>query len=70
MIESKGSIDALVATLPDERLESIIATAAAENLWIEALDVLGHVSERQRGQLGDIAAGQPDAVLDGMVRTA
>ncbi len=70
VIESKGSIGALVATLPDERLESIIATAAAADLWIEALDVLGHVSERQRGQLGDIAAGQADAVLDGMVRAA
>jgi hypothetical protein len=70
VIESKGSIGALVATLPDERLEAIIATAAEADLWIEALDVLGHVSESQRGQLGDIAAGQPDAVLDGMVRTA
>jgi len=70
VIESKGSIGALVATLQAERLESIIATAAQAGLWIEALDVLGHVSERQRGQLGDIAAGQPDAVLDGMVRTA
>lgn len=70
VIESKGSIGALVATLPDTRLESIIATAAEANLWIEALDVLGHVSEEQRGQLGDIAARQADEVLDGMVRTA
>lgn len=70
VIESKGSIGALVATLEIERLESIIATAARAELWIEALDVLGHVSEEQRGQLGDIAAGQADEVLDGMVRAA
>ena len=70
VIESKGSIGALVATLPRKRLESIIATAADCKLWVEALDVLGHVSETQRGELGDIAAGQPDAVLDSMVRTA
>jgi hypothetical protein len=70
VIESKGSIGALVATLPTERLEAIIATATAAELWIEALDVLGHVSEAQRGQLGDIAAGQADEVLDGMVRAA
>ncbi len=70
VIESKGSIGALVSTLPAERLESIIATATQADRWIEALDVLGHVSEEQRGQLGDIAAGQPDEVLDGMVRTA
>ncbi|MDX6682939.1 MAG: hypothetical protein QOG94_2978, partial [Solirubrobacteraceae bacterium] len=70
VVESKGSLGALVATLPPERLERIIATAASADLWVEALDVLGHVSERQRGELGDIAAGQPDAVLDSMVRTA
>ncbi|HEV7804191.1 MAG TPA: hypothetical protein VGO80_00105 [Solirubrobacteraceae bacterium] len=70
VVQSKGSLGALVATLPRERLEQIIATAAGADLWVEALDVLGHVSERQRGELGDIAAGQPDAVLDSMVRTA
>jgi hypothetical protein len=70
VVESKGSIGALVATLPRERLERIVATAAAADLWVEALDVLGHVSERQRGELGDIAAGQPDTVLDSMVHTA
>jgi hypothetical protein len=70
VVESKGSLGALVATLPPKRLEQIIATAASDDLWIEALDVLGHVSEVQRGQLGDIAAAQPDEILDGMVRTA
>ena len=70
VVESKGSLGALVATLPTERLETIIATAAEQDLWIEALDVLGHVSEAQRGQLGDIAAGQDDEVLDSMIRAA
>jgi hypothetical protein len=70
VVESKGSLGALVATLPSERLESIIVTAAERELWLEALDVLGHVSEVQRGELGDIAAGLPDAVLDSMVRAA
>ncbi len=70
VIESKGSIGALVATLETKRLESIIATANAADLWVQALDVLHHVSEEQRGELGDIAAGQADEVLDGMVRAA
>ena len=39
-------------------------------LWIQALDVLRYVDERQRGELGDIAAGQDDEVLDGMVKAA
>ncbi len=70
VVESKGSLGALVATLETKRLESVIATASAKRLWIQALDVLRYVDERQRGQLGDIAAGQADEVLDGMVKTA
>jgi hypothetical protein len=70
VVESKGSLGALVATLETERLESIIATANEAGLWVEALDVLRYVDERQRGELGDIAAGQADEVLDGMVKTA
>lgn len=70
VVESKGSLGALVATLPTARLESIIATANSADLWVQALDVLRYVDERQRGQLGDIAAGQADEVLDGMVKAA
>lgn len=70
VIEAKGNLGALVALLPPERLETIIRTAADRDLWLEALDVLGHVSERQRGRLGDLAAAQDDVVLDSMVGTA
>ncbi len=70
VVESKGSIGALVAIIPVPRLESIIATANADGLWLEALDVLRWVDERQRGQLGDIAAAQADEVLDGMIKAA
>jgi hypothetical protein len=70
VVESKAGLGALVATLPPTRLETVVATATDADLWIEALDVLAHLGERQRGQLGDIAAGQADEVLDGMVRAA
>jgi hypothetical protein len=70
VVESKQSLGALVALLAPERLEDVIAAASTADLWIEALDVLGHVSERQRGALGDIAAAQPDEVLNSMVRAA
>lgn len=70
VIEAKKNISALVALLPDERLEDVIATASSADLWIEALDVLAHVTERQRGTLGDLAAAQDDEVLDSMVRAA
>jgi hypothetical protein len=70
VVESKQNLGALVALLSEERLEDIIATASSADLWIEALDVLGHVSDEQRGELGDIAAAQDDAVLDSMVKAA
>ena len=70
VVEAKANLAPLVELLPPERLETIIRTAAELDLWPEALDVLGHVSERQRGQLGDLAAAQDDAVLDTMVLAA
>jgi len=70
VIEAKSNLGALVGLLSQERLESVIATAHELDLWLEALDVLGYVSEQQRGQLGDIAAAQDDDALDGMVSTA
>ena len=70
VIEAKGNLAALVGLLPPERLEALIRAAHEHDLWSEALDVLRHVSERQRGTLGDLAAAQEDAVLDSMVSTA
>jgi hypothetical protein len=70
VVEAKGNLAALLRLLPPERLEAIIRSAAELDLWREALDVLRHVSERQRGQLGDLAAAQDDAVLDTMVGAA
>jgi hypothetical protein len=70
VIDAKANLGALVGLLPEERLDSIIRTAHEADLWPEALDVLGHVSEEQRGQLGDLAAGQEDEVLNGMCKAA
>jgi hypothetical protein len=70
VVESKSSLAALVAIISEERLEAIMRTATAADLWREALDVLRHVGDRQRGMLGDIAAAQDDDVLAGLVRAA
>jgi len=45
-----------------------MCTATECDLWREALDVLRHVSDAQRGMLGDIAAAQDDNVLAGLVK--
>jgi hypothetical protein len=70
VVESKGSLGALVAIIPEQRLHDIMRTATECDLWREALDVLRHVSDEQRGTLGDIAAGQDDDVLAGLVKAA
>lgn len=70
VVESKRSLGALVALICEERLGEIMCTATTAGLWREALDVLRHVGERQRGRLGDIAAGQDDEVLAGLVKAA
>ena len=70
VVESKASLDALVAIIDEPRLEDIMATATADDLWPQALEVLRHVSERRRGALGDLAAAQDDDVLTALVRTA
>lgn len=70
VVESKGSLDALVSIVPDQRLHEIMRTAGELDLWREALDVLRHLSEGQRGRLGDIAAVQDDAILAGLVKAA
>ena len=70
VVESKGSLGALVEIIPDKRLHDILRTASECDLWREALDVLRHVSDEQRGRLGDIAAAQDDDVLAGLVKAA
>jgi len=70
VVESKGSLGALVEIIPDQRLHDILRTASECDLWREALDVLRHVSDEQRGRLGDIAAAQDDDVLAGLVKAA
>ena len=52
------------------RLRRAIRAATEHDLWPEALDLLGRVSEWLAGRLGDIAAEEDDSVLAGMVATA
>jgi hypothetical protein len=53
VLDDKAGLDRLVALLPAGRMEGIIAAAAEENLWLEALDLLAHLSADQRRQILD-----------------
>lgn len=67
VLEDKRQLGRLLATLPDGRVDGIVAAAAAEGLWVEALDLLAHLPAAQRRQLLDAAAGLDEAAVAGIV---
>ena len=69
-VEAKDRLDHVVGLLDEERARSAIRAATGADLWPQALDLLTRVSSERAGSLADLAALEPDHVLDGMVATA
>lgn len=67
VLEDKQQLGRLLAALPESRVDEIVAAAAAEGLWVEALDLLAHLPATQRQQLVDAAAELDDAAVAGIV---
>ncbi|MGI8945431.1 MAG: hypothetical protein ACR2GL_04230 [Thermoleophilaceae bacterium] len=70
VLEGDAGLERVIALMSREQLGATIRAAGEHDLWPEALNLLGRVSEPVAGRLGDIAAGEDDAVLAGMVRVA
>jgi hypothetical protein len=70
VLESKESFRDVIDLLSDDRLQRVIETASAENLWPETLDLLTNLAEDQREHVVEIAAGCDDAVLDSLIIAA
>jgi hypothetical protein len=70
VLEAKQRLGHVAGLLPDDRVAGLIRAAAESDLWPEALDLLGHLSEKRRGRFADAAAEQDDAVLTDLVRAA
>ena len=51
VLEQKDGLDELVSLLPAERLPAVIDAAARDDLWPQALDLLGHLSDDRLGAL-------------------
>ncbi len=64
VLESKDTVDQLIALLPRSRRESIVDVAAREQMWIEVLDLLSHVSQRLRREFTGLGALEHDGVLE------
>lgn len=51
VIEDRSQLSRLFAKLPTGRPAGVIAAAAADGLWLEALDLLNHLHQRQRREM-------------------
>lgn len=51
VLEDRGQLGHLLTNLPRRRVAGIIDAAAHNDLWVEALDLLNHVSPRQRREM-------------------
>jgi hypothetical protein len=69
VLEDKAGLDRLVALLPDGRMDGIIAAAAEENLWLEALDLLAHLAAGQRRQIIASAGALDEETLERIIAT-
>jgi hypothetical protein len=67
VLEDKSRLDKLVSMLPDERIGGLIDAAADEGLWLEALDLLGHLSPPRRREIVDSALELDHAALEDIV---
>jgi hypothetical protein len=70
VLEDKDRLDHLISLLPPERLDSIIDAAAANDLWLEVLDLLTSVSEDRRAELASLAVGHGDKVTRSLTAAA
>jgi hypothetical protein len=69
-VEEKDQLDHVVSLLEADRIIGAIRSASEEDLWPQALDLLTRVAPERAGELADLAAGEEDYVLDGMVAAA
>jgi hypothetical protein len=64
VLESKETLHDLVGLLTPARLDGIVAAATDEELWPEALDLLGNLSEESRRRFAVLESIQAEDVLE------
>jgi hypothetical protein len=69
VLEDKDRLDHMIGLLPDQRLTSLVTAAEQEGLWLEALDLLGHVSAERRRELVATPLELDQAALQAIVNT-
>ena len=67
VLEEKARLERLIGLLPKARVTSIILAAAESNLWLEALDLLGHLSPARQNEIVSGALELDHAALEDIV---
>jgi hypothetical protein len=71
VLEDESDLSRLFAKLPKGRSAGVIAAAARDGLWLEALDLLNHLHKRQRKEMVLAALaldeGAQEAILDTII---
>lgn len=70
VLEGKERLDTMIALVPDERLARVPDTIVAENLWVEALDLLAHLGDEQLQRLVRLTDGRDSAPFSGLAQAA
>ena len=70
VLESKDSLQGLIALLPPERIDGIIDAASREDLWPEVLDLLSHLDTEQTRRFAELPSIQAEGVLERIVSVA
>jgi hypothetical protein len=69
VIDHPERLGHIVELMGEERVSSVIASAADEGLWPEAMAVAAMAADRQRARIASLTAAQPEPRLDSLIRT-
>jgi hypothetical protein len=69
VMEGKDKLNELIDIARD-RLPGLVRAAYEQDLWAEALDLIGHLSLANLGHIAEVTTAQDDEVLTAIVRAA
>jgi hypothetical protein len=69
VLEDRAQLSRLFAKLPASRSAGVIAAAADDGLWLEALDLLNHLHKRQRKAMVLAALALEEQVVEAILDT-
>lgn len=69
VMEGNEKLNELI-DLARDRIPGLVRTAYEQDLWAEALDLIGHLSVENLAQIAEVTAAQGDEVLTAIIRAA